>query len=104
MKMHTCISVLTVVYNIDFMSFKKLLFGFFNGFLLKLWKYHITEVEEPSPPPAQNLSDLFNSLHCHLKIFVEFVANSEAKQMLLFLKSYQLLCASFGSKGTIYIT
>ena len=51
MKMHTCISVLTVVYNIDFMSFKKLLFGFFNGFLLKLWKYHITEVEEPSPPP-----------------------------------------------------
>ena len=101
MKMHTCISVLTVVYNIDFMSFKKLLFGFFNGFLLKLWKYHITEVEEPSPPPK---SDLFNSLHCPLKIFVEFVANSEAKQMLLFLKSYQLLCASFGSKGTIYIT
>ena len=53
-------------------------------------------------PP--NLSDLFNSLNCHLKIFVEFVAKFEAKQMLLFLKSYQLLFASFGSKGTIYIT
>lgn len=63
--------------------------------------------------PPQNLFDWKNAVydeyspfihwHCHpLKIFFESVAT--LKQMLVFLKSYQLPYSSFGSKGPICIT